>query len=80
MYAYPCLYSHYLVHYLLTFLLKNNHTTNDSGFGGSTLNTNGNSTEPNSLDKNKKYSIQNGGIVQNGHHKNETTPENSKIN
>ena len=47
-------------------LLKNNHTTNDSGFGGSTLNTNGNSTEPNSLDKNKKYSIQNGGIVQNG--------------
>ena len=47
-------------------LLKNNHNTNDSGLGESALNTNGNSTELNSLDKNKKYSNQNGGILQNG--------------
>lgn len=43
-------------------LLKNNHNTNDSGLGESALNTNGNSTELNSLDKNKKYSNQNGVI------------------
>jgi len=47
-------------------LLKNKHNTNDSGLGESALNTNSNSTELNSLEKNKKYSIQNGGIAQNG--------------